>query len=711
MLLRLLLSAALLVVAVPFRAQAQTEDGSSQPAVESTESAVTSAEDDGALSAEVVEPAPVRVSPAAAGAAGVSRQPVTGLSTDGATAGAPQRMVTINLSGEVDLRVFLDYVSKATGKNFLYDGSVFSGSVIMLAPTQIPEDSLFALLESLLEFKGFALVPGANNLIRVVRTTEAPKKPMPLLLAEDIEQIPDSDKVVTAAYQMKYINVPDVQTAIGPLISGGPGLLIPVTRANIIVITDSVSNLKRIVRVIKWMDDEKNTPKLEIIQCKFTKAETLAGQIARVIRAQETSAGAPAQQQASNFDYDPASNSVIVVGTEPTLLKVRQLVARLDVEPPASTSTRRIYQLKNTKAEEVANTLKQLSEGAPSGVRVMPGVVQPGARQPGAEGQPASAFTVGELRIIGDKNTNSIIVFGPASAQREIEALIAELDKRRPQVLIEALVVQGTAGSNLDIGVELADKGTRGLGATSFGFSEYDFATGTRTIDNEALGLTGAVLHEGDVPLLLRALLVENTGKIISRPKILANDNYKATFKSLDQSPYTTVSSVTSNTSTTTFGGYAEAGTTLTITPHINEEKHLTLDIELVISQFTGAAVRGTENTPGVPPPKREDQLITSVAVPDQSVIVIGGLSGNHKTETTRSVPVLGKIPVLGALFRRKVAVDDNTIEYIFIKAQIASREDFSDLQAMSKEAEDTSREFEETPGVVIPGGKKPGGK
>jgi len=279
-------------------------------------------------------------------------------------------------------------------------------------------------------------------------------------------------------------------------------------------------------------------------------------------------------------------------------------------------------------------------------------------------------------------------------------------------VLIEALVVQVSGGSELDIGAELATwaGGEHGAGAvTSFNFSKYDYTKGTRAI-SEGEGLTNWIVNSAEIPFLLRMLLVENGGKIISRPRLLANDNTEARFESIDESPYTSVSSVTTNTSTTSFSGYQKAGTELKITPHISEKEYLSLEIELNLSQFTGAGIAGTETTPGVPPPRRSDNLKTAVTVPNQTTIVIGGLSGAHKTEMIRQVPVLGKIPLLGALFRRKVTKIDDTIEYIFIKAQIASDEDFSDLRGLSKESELESEKLRQAPAGVIPKESKEAG-
>ena len=281
----------------------------------------------------------------------------------------------------------------------------------------------------------------------------------------------------------------------------------------------------------------------------------------------------------------------------------------------------------------------------------------------------------------------------PPEVQVEIAALLEELDRRKPQVLIEALVIVVSSGSDKDVGVELASWGGEsehgGIGATNFDFSTYDYATGVRTI-TEGLGLTGAVINNAEIPILLRSLLVENDGRVISRPRILANDNSEANFTSVDEEPYTSINTITSTTATTSYGGSEEAGTKLTITPHISEGDYLSLDIALEISQFTGKATSSE-----VPPAKRSDTVTTAVTVPDKSTIVIGGLSGFHSSETVSKVPILGDIPLLGLLFRRTQTTRDDTTEYIFIKAQIIRDEDFGDLKDLSQESHEKARKLE----------------
>ena len=595
------------------------------------------------------------------------------------------RMISINLAGDVDLRVFLDYVSKRTGKNFLYDDR-FRGSVTLLAPTTIPEENLFTLLEAMLEYsgEGWALEPAGENLIKVRRAAEAGTKPMPLYLSEDVPYLPESDTMVTLAYKLRYVGVPEIQSAIAPLLKQGPGGLVALTRSNILVMTDYGRNLNRIVKVIQMIDDPASVPELKIIQLEYASAENLGKQLQRALSSEAKILGTPAPQQPT-VEFDIRSNTLILVAIPTDVQKIEGLIERLDAPPLPGGRNFQIYRLKNAKAEEVADTLQALVGDRPSGVRQVPG-----ARGiPRDESATAGVLGTAEVRVIGDTGQNAIIVVAPPEVQSEIEYLIEQLDRRKPQVLIEALVVQVSGGSDLDVGVELAAFGEDGLGVTSFDFSEFDFDTGQRAIV-EGLGLTGGVIDNGDIPFVLRALLVENEGRVISRPRILVSDNAEATFESLDDEPTTSINTITSTTATTSFAGFESAGTRLAITPHISEGNYLSLEIEFEISQFTEEST-----SPEVPPARRRDTVNTEIMVPDQATIIIGGLSGYHSRNVVSKVPLLGDIPLLGALFRRTRTIWDDTTEYIFIKAQIVRDEAFADLLGLSGQAQGESRKLE----------------
>ena len=652
-------------------------------------------------------------------------QPQPRATQPGQPAAAPAPMpstnlISFNLSGEVDLRVLLAYVSTKTGKRFVYDEKSFTGKekVFLLMPTKIPEENLFALLESLLAYKGVALVPSVGNIIQVVPGESAPKRPAPLLLPEELfEKYADKDSLVTVVYKIKYASVTDVQTAITPLMSTtgaavttvAGGAIIPLAKSNVLIMTDYSNNLIRILKVIQLIDDERIVPKLKIFKLVYANAEALSRQIAQMFRGEAAAGGAARQQQMVYVDSDAATNSIIVVALADNMDRIEKFITELDVKPLEATRNVRFYPLKNAKAEDVEKTLQNLVQQMPSGMRVVPGARQP---QPGETAGQLGAATV---KIIGDKGTNSIIVYGPPDVQDQMAALIDQLDRRRAQVLIEALVVQVTGSNSIDWGMELNYFGGRsddgGVAASNVGYSRFDTTTGRTLFGADTTGtlagqgLTYALINNDQVPFLLRALLVESNGKVISRPRILANDNAKmedVKFDSLEQQPFAQIQSTAGNPNITSFGQYAEAGTRFAFEPHISESAegdYVTLKVSVEISQFTST----TSPIEGSPPPKRSDSMKTEMTIPHNFTIVIGGLTGTHNTRDVTKVPILGDIPLLGNLFRRTKITASDTTEYVFLKARVAKDEDFRDLIGLSRESEQRSKAIEESPTGIVP--------
>ncbi len=546
------------------------------------------------------------------------------------------------------------------------------------------------------------MVPSTEGWIEIHKINEVAKKPTPLLTPDELLALPDTDAVLTVAYPLRYVGALEVVPTLQQLASGpANSAIISLEKANVVLITDYATNLRRLVTILSIVDDPSNAPNVRVFALQYADAATLAGLLNRILRAEATASGSAKAVQQLNIDFDAGTNSLVILAPPSTLGRVETLVASLDIKPEARQRNIRFYQLKNAKAEDVANTLGQLTSQQPSGIRVVPGARQPGT--PGAVGIPASIGQIGEaqVKIIGDEGTNSIIVMAPSEVQTEVENLILELDRRKAQVLIEALVVQVSATRNFNLGVELqkswgSQTEYHGTAGTGFGLSTVDPDTGARTVAIGE-GLTGTLLKNDEIRLILRALLVENNGQIISRPRLLVNDNKEATFKSLDEQPYTQLNAVTTNTTSTTLGGYAEAGTTLTITPHISEGNYLTLDMSLDISQFTGTG------SADLPPPKRSDNVKSTVTIPNASTIIIGGLSGYHITRGEHKVPLLGDIPLVGWLFKTHTTNRDDTTEYIFIKALLATDEDFADLRGLSEQPRSASQRLQDEHVPLLP--------
>ncbi|MCX7703990.1 MAG: hypothetical protein N2234_07850, partial [Planctomycetota bacterium] len=256
-----------------------------------------------------------------------------------------------------------------------------------------------------------------------------------------------------------------------------------------------------------------------------------------------------------------------------------------------------------------------------------------------------------------------------------------------PQVMIEAVIIEVSADSTTNLGIELATVdlagvGYRGAGGTLFGLSSLDVENLTKTPVG-GLGLTALIYKDSfdRLPFLMQMLRSTSDVNVLSTPRLLTNDNEKGTLKVSDQVAIITTVDTATQQSRTAFGGYQDAGITLEITPHISPDKHLRLEVNLTIESFTSPPVAGST----APPPKTSRQIQGVVTVPDRQLVIIGGLTNEKEDETVNKIPFLGDLPIVGALFRSTSVMKRRTNVYIFITPHIIDEKNFDVLNEISQ--------------------------
>jgi type II secretory pathway component GspD/PulD (secretin) len=294
-----------------------------------------------------------------------------------------------------------------------------------------------------------------------------------------------------------------------------------------------------------------------------------------------------------------------------------------------------------------------------------------------------SAIHSRRATVAADTNTNSLIVIAEPAVQRLYEQLIRTLDKRRPQVLIEATIVTLDTTNGFQLGVELSAHSRPGgndqvITFSNFGLSTPNASTGQLTLV-PGLGFNGALISSDLADVILHALAQSGRTKITSAPRILVNDNATGTLQSLSEQPYTSTN-IGTPLATTSFAGYAEAGTEITLTPHISEADYLQLEYAVALSSFTGT----TETSQGIPPPRQTDSVQSKVTIPDGSTVIVGGLNRTNDVDTTDSLPLLGQIPLLGALFSNHTTSQENLTLFVFLRPVILRDDQFEDLKYIS---------------------------
>lgn len=413
---------------------------------------------------------------------------------------------------------------------------------------------------------------------------------------------------------------------------------------------------------------------------------------------------------------DETMGLLIVTGTPRVHAQIESLRKEMDAEVAAGTPVVRFHKLANATVTDVMATIGQIEgvgalaatgqrmEHAPAGepYRIPP----PGPNQPpGAPGEPAplppafreedpelqrrregdggrvgGTHVTDKARIVADVHTNTLIIVAEPAVQELYARMIEKLDRRRPQVLLEVLLVTLDTSGSFSLGVEISgrrDNGTRVLTFSSFGLSEVDENTGQLSL-TPGLGFNGAVLTSDIAEVVIRALSTSGRARVFSAPKILVNDNATGVLTSANDAPFASVNASTT-VSTTSFGGFESAGTSITITPHIAEGDHLTLDYSIQLSAFTGDAIDG------LPPPRQRNEVNSQVTIPDGHTIVVGGLKRTDFNETITRVPFLGDIPLVEYLFSSRTRNQAESTLFVFIRPVILRDDRFRDLKFLSE--------------------------
>lgn len=598
-------------------------------------------------------------------------------------AGAQQstQRITPNFK-DADITQIIEAVSASTGKTFIVDPRV-RAQVTMLSATPMTPDQFYQAFLSILQVHGFVAVP-SGSLIKVL-----PDANMRQLPGNDL---PDrvsgtSDEVVTQIVQVRNVNPAQLVPVLRQLMPQNAQLQ-AVTGANMLVISDRASNVNRLMRIIARIDQGGNAD-IDVIPLQSaTAADTV-----RVLTSLLSGQG----ENAANVRIvaDDRSNSILISGDQSQRLRVRALIAHLDT-PADNGSDTKVRYLRYADAEDLATKLKeQLSSGnsnsssGGSGFnRAQPVPTANPSGPPGAPGAPgaaASSSGVATLSLAGstatlwaDKNTNSLVITASNRTMRALDAVIDKLDIRRFQVQVQAIIVEVSSDKSSELGVNwVVDGSSTGIGAGGFvsdvGGSDivdlYNYYKG-----NSTTSVTGTTIAIGklsatgvDFAATLRALQGDSRTNIIGTPIITTQDNKEAKIEVGQEVPFITGQYTGSTGSTSAFQTVQrqQVGTILTVTPQINDDNTLILTIAVESSSLASSSDGAVDKI------TNKRTISTQVLIPDGGTLVLGGLLEDKASNSEQRVPLLGRIPILGELFRTRSTSKTKTNLMVFIQPKI----------------------------------------
>lgn len=591
-------------------------------------------------------------------------------------------MVYLNVQDQ-DIKDVIQQISKAAGKNFIIDDKV-RGKVTIMSEKKMTKEQAYQAFLSALEVAGFTTVIGPGGIIKIVSLKDAAGSPIPI----HVDSTPFTDSYVTRLINLQNISALDMSNAIKGLISKS-GNMFAYPATNTLIITDSGTNIDRLMKIIKELDQEGPQQVLEIIPVNYADAREVAQTVLSLFEIEGAKGAAGARGAAaktqqledikdvSKIIADERTNSLIVLASKRAIDEVKAIIAKLDMPlEMADSGTIHVHYLKYANAVELASTLSAITSGGATGVSKKAGgaAAKPAGQAEGAAGTTATAPVVAQLEggisIGADETTNALIITASAKDYKTlVDELISKLDIPRRQVYLEAVVMELEVENNKKYGASgysgVGSGSVLGFGST--GFSDFSALSGMFDYSNffSSPGLLGGLMSRDSVTIdvpssgggttsltipsfaaFLNFLQVYRDANIVSTPNIMTLDNQKASIE-VTRTIYAQKVTQSGTTGFQAVEPYPlEAGLTLEITPQISEGDAVRLEIHHKLSNFTG----DPGPTGAAPETKRE--VTTTVVAMDGQTVVLGGLMEDQTTHNKSKVPILGDIPLLGWLFR-----------------------------------------------------------
>jgi general secretion pathway protein D len=530
--------------------------------------------------------------------------------------------------------------------------------------------------------------------------------------------------VATTIKVQNMDNLRDARQALQRLITqNNIGSVQEVPAARAFVVADFAPNVAAIYRLIREMDVQPTGKKLKqvFVPLKHALAEDIEPILVDLFTgntrlSQVQPGGQPGGDIVDpepRMRSDPRSNQLIVYATEDDVREILLLIEHLDTPLVYTNQFLNVVRLKNLEAEPTAQVLTELIEGTTlfgtggggtfssssssrrtgsgSSTRTTGSTARTGPVPAGVVQSPEYAE---KPTVVADEASNSLIIAASPEQYKQIKGVIDTIDIRKRQVLIEAALVELSLDDSFRFAVELGlldDNGLKqrggpsGFAGTSFGLTEYADVDGDGSFTDRLppfitaggaapAGVIGGIFAAGQVPLIYRALNTVRRTRVLQLPSIVTADNEEATIRVLDEQAVTENTVTSGGNTSAGFGGFEEAGTTLSISPHIADDTYLLLNINLEVSGFLGEPqIVGSVQ---IPADKFRRNVITVVTLPDRHTVVLGGLIGSTQGSTVDQVPFLGEIPLLGNLFKGTSKSDVQTNLFLFVTPSILRADD-----------------------------------
>jgi general secretion pathway protein D len=652
---------------------------------------------------------------------------------------------------DADLLGLVEYFARATGRNFILGETreLQGKKVTIISNQKVTPGAAYEAFLSALELHGFTTVK-VGDTHKIIKAQEAQQSPGPINQGGAIRA---TDNYVTQVIQLENVSVTDVRQIIDNLVSPNAKVL-AYAPTNSLILTDSGNNLRRIFKLVTELDIAAPRSSLKIYPIVFADAaeimqliEELYGtaeetttdsrssrstaasrrRTSRARRDEPTqSEGVTAGKESKYIQKvlsDERTNSLIVLANDQGHDAVRDLMSKIDIDvDPTSRSQIYVYRLEHAKAEDIVQVLQDLSQengrgggkgsnqAGNSNSRVSAArarAQEPANEKSGNEASGAIAAFDSGMRIAADENTNALVIISSKDDYAVVKRVIDELDVKRKQVFVDAVIMELSSTDTNEFNLAYHTPFSAGgesagimggqFGTNSLGFDITGLATGLamgvfgQSIDVPVVDPTGTA-QSVSIPafgIVVQALKTSQNTNIVSAPSLLTLDNEEATISVGRRIPFPTSNGLNSFGSPVMSFQREDVDLTLKITPRVNSEDFVTLELQVQVQEIEEGQGNVVQQG-GFITSNREVETVALVG--DNQTVVIGGLVGSTDSESESKIPILGDLPIIGALFRSRSKSTRRTNLMIFLTPHIIDDEE--DMYEVLRVKEAQRQEF-----------------
>ena len=567
---------------------------------------------------------------------------------------------------DADIKIVAKLMSELTGKNIVLDDKV-RGKITILSSREVSIIEAWKLFKSALKSYGYEAI-NKGSYVKIIPRKESKTERARFYSESNVQ----TDDYLVAVIALKNVDANQVAVVLKGLTTE-VGVVTPHVQSKSILIADESYNVKRLIKIARFLDSRKTKEEMQTYKLKYASSEAVYKALREVYK--------PDQKAVKITDYSD-NNSIVVMASREQLNEIGKIIEKLDKKADNIDTRRfRVHYLQNASAEDVAKILStMLKEGATAQKKT----VRTKATKQKTGVNTSKTFV--STKVSADEETNSLVMYLTDTEYQEVQKLVARLDTPRRQVLVSAVIAEVSLKRLLSTGANWQALSEKGYGAAFGGGKTVEGIYQTLASGNFVMGgygdkvrtikISGTKYEFPDVFVLLQFLNEDNDFNLLSAPRILTLDHKEAKINVGSIIPFATGVKFDTNGQPIVTYDYKDVGLTLTITPHVSQGKYIKMAVNQKIQDVTDYIQQNLGATGYVVPVVATREVDTNITVGDAQTIIIGGLVSKKTIDSIQKIPLLGDLPLIGTAFRNRKRENQKTTLFIFLTPHIIDSPD-----------------------------------